>query len=77
MRQSLASCRQEICYAIAQDTARSFAATYDEKEKFQLYMQATHFDEAAAHLTLAENHVGAMRDILLRQSEHVKVILTP
>lgn len=37
-------------------------------------MEATHFDETVANLNAAEHHVFGMRDILLRQSEHVKVI---
>ena len=36
-------------------------------------MEATHFDETTANLNAAESHVGGMRDILLKQSEHVKV----
>ena len=57
-----------------QDTARSFAGTHDDKQKFKLYMEATHFDETTANLNAAESYVGAMRDILLRQSKHVQVI---
>lgn len=61
-------------HANLQDTARSFAGTHDDKQKFKLYMEATHFDETTANLNAAESHVGGMRDILLKQSEHVKVI---
>lgn len=57
-----------------QDTARSFAGTHDDKQKFKLYMEATHFDETTANLNAAESYVGAMRDILLRQSKHVEVM---
>lgn len=62
------------CHVNVQDTARSFAGTHDDKQKFKLYMEATHFDETTANLNAAESHVGAMRDILLRQSKHVEVI---
>ena len=63
-----------ICCAVVQDTARSFAGTHDGKQKFKLYMEATHFDETTANLNAAESHVGGMRDILHKQDKHVKVI---
>lgn len=65
---------EKLAIVLLQDTARSFAGTHDGKKKFELYMEATHFDETVANLNAAEHHVFGMRDILLRQSEHVKVI---
>lgn len=65
-----------MAIAFVQDTARSFAGTHDDKKKFDLYMEATHFDETVANLKAAEHHVFRMRDILLKQSEHVEVIFT-
>ena len=56
-----------------QDTARSFAGTHNDKAKFEVYMEATHFRETIENLKRAADHVGGMLDILHRQGTHVRV----
>ena len=58
-----------------QDTARSFAGTHNDKAKFELYMEATHFRETIENLKRAGEHVSVMLEILHRQGKHVKVYI--
>ena len=52
---------------------RSFAGGQNDKDKYELYMAATHFAEIIENLFLAKSMIKQMQDIIGQQSVAVEV----
>ena len=56
-----------------QDTARSFAGEHNDKAKYELYMEATHFAETIENLYNADYQVGQMKSMFDAQTQIMMV----